>query len=221
MTFDFVARLKQEARVTLTAVEETVLSLAERVNRKVQLLRLHWQASQIQGSITGLYRDLGRRLIGELAVRPSETGFSAAGFGRGLSMETQASLMAASHQVQSLKAQFSQIEIKIGAMKSELIREDISRFTRDLEVRGITLQYVGVRQSSALSGHRVQELATMTQVRVVALVRGPLVLGADSDDQLQPGDGLLLLGPPQTVTDAATALSTRRLRPRAETRSAH
>ncbi len=220
MTFDFLARLKQEARVTLTAAEETVLGLAERVNRKVQLLRLHWQASQIQSSITGLYRDLGRRLIGELAARPSATGFTAAGFGRGLSMETQASLMGTSHQVQGLKAQFSQIEAKIGTMKSELIREDISRFTRDVEVRGMTLHYVGVQQSSALAGHRVQELAGMPHVRLVALVRGPLVLGAESDDQLQPGDGVLLLGPPEAVKDAATALTTRRLRPRAEARSA-
>lgn len=221
MTIDFLARMKQEARVTLTAVEETVLGLAERVNRKVQLLRLHWHASQIQGSMTGLYRDLGRRLIGELGVRPSDTGFAAAGFGRGLSIETQASLMSTSHQIQSLKTQFSQIETKIGAMKSELIREDLSRFTRDLEVRGMTLQYIGVQQSSALAGHRVQELATMAHVRFVALVRGPLVLGAESDDQLQPGDGVLLLGPPEAVSDAATALTTRRHRPHAEARSAH
>ena len=47
MSLEFFSRLQRELSVTGSALYETVLAVSERVNRKVQIMRLHWQASTL------------------------------------------------------------------------------------------------------------------------------------------------------------------------------
>ena len=42
MTAEFLQRIRKEFTLTLTGLRETVLAISERVNRKVQVLKLHW-----------------------------------------------------------------------------------------------------------------------------------------------------------------------------------
>ena len=57
---DLLTRLRQELRFTLATIEEGTLAVAERVNRKVQLMRLHWQASQAQAALSRMNLALRR-----------------------------------------------------------------------------------------------------------------------------------------------------------------
>ena len=41
MSLELLGRIQQELSITGSAIYETVLALAERANRKVQVLRLH------------------------------------------------------------------------------------------------------------------------------------------------------------------------------------
>ena len=64
MRFDFLNRLQKELSITSTALHETIVSISERVNRKVQILRLHWQASTLLERIDGVTHDLGQQIAG-------------------------------------------------------------------------------------------------------------------------------------------------------------
>ena len=55
MSLELLGRIQQELSITGSAVYETVLALAERANRKVQVLRLHSQASSL---LSQLNRDM-------------------------------------------------------------------------------------------------------------------------------------------------------------------
>ncbi len=69
MRLDFLNRLQKELSVTSTALHEAVVSIAERVNRKVQILRLHWQASSVLERIDAISQDLGHQLVGAPPAR--------------------------------------------------------------------------------------------------------------------------------------------------------
>lgn len=189
MSFDFVARLRQELRVTLAAAEETVLGLAERVNRKVQLLRLHWQASHLYDHIASVHRDVGRSIATDLRDRRD---------GR-LSPDTEGLIQRSAQQIQDLKHHLAQLEARIQAMQSEAVREDLQQFLRDLEFRGNSLQYIHVGRYAPIVEAPLRELTTIPNLQVVGVIRGPLVLPPDSAQRVRVGDALLLLGPPEAL----------------------
>ena len=47
MSLEFLGRLQRELSLTGSAVYESVVAIAERVNRKVHVLRLHGQAASL------------------------------------------------------------------------------------------------------------------------------------------------------------------------------
>jgi hypothetical protein len=52
MSLELLGRIQQELSISGSALYETVLGLAERANRKVQVLRLHSQASSRSNRFT-------------------------------------------------------------------------------------------------------------------------------------------------------------------------
>ncbi len=204
MTFDFLARLQQELRLTLATAEETILAVAERVNRRIQLLRLHWNASQIQEEITEVHRDLGQALTTWLPATPS---------GQGRSPFTEppeaaAIVGRASGQLHALKEQLLKTEARIQAIQSETVRDDLQQFLRDLESRGYGLRYVSVPNHGPLADGRLQGIMAVPEIYVVGVIRGPLVLKPDPHHLLRPGELLLLMGPPDVLTHCEAELLT-------------
>ena len=70
MSLELLGRIQQELSITGSAIYETVLALAERTNRKVQVLRLHNQASTLLSQIEQTHGELGRQIAGLSAKRP-------------------------------------------------------------------------------------------------------------------------------------------------------
>ena len=62
MSLELLGRIQQELSITGSAIYETILALAERANRKVQVLRLHSHASNLLRQIEQGHGDLTRRL---------------------------------------------------------------------------------------------------------------------------------------------------------------
>jgi hypothetical protein len=75
MSFEFFGRLQKELSLTGNAVYESVVAVAERVNRKVHVLRLHGQAASLLTQIETVQGELGQQLAGALSrhfpARPS------------------------------------------------------------------------------------------------------------------------------------------------------
>jgi len=75
MSLELLGRIQQELSITGSAIYETVLALAERANRKVQVLKLHSHASSLLSQIEEVHGQLGRQ-IATLCARRHPTAMS-------------------------------------------------------------------------------------------------------------------------------------------------
>lgn len=198
---DLLTRLRQELRFTLATVEEGTLAIAERVNRKVQLMRLHWQASQIQAALSRVHRHLGETLSQDVAEP-------------GLSSEARVSTPAVDEvlhqslpQVQSYKEQLERISTQVGVLRSEFVHDDLVRYYRDIQIRGETFAYVPVARGSSCIGLPFEALASRYEVRVLMVVRGAVLLNPTDRSMIRAGDQLALAGQAEVLTPCVAQLT--------------
>src|SRR2546430_17241761 len=62
MTTEFLQRIRKEISVTQDTVREVIIGLSERVNRKVQTLKLHWRAASPSEQRESVLQELGAYL---------------------------------------------------------------------------------------------------------------------------------------------------------------
>ena len=169
MSLEFFGRLQRELALTGSAVYESVVAVAERVNRKVHVLRLHGQAASLLTQIESVQGDLGRQLTAALSRNA---------FGRpGLSpSEFERTLTQATDRVHLLKQTLVQVDAQIRALKLEAIQGDLLTLQRDLSLRAAALERLTVSHACKAVGKQVSDLAWPASVRLVTVFRGPFLI---------------------------------------------
>ena len=204
MHLDLLTRLRQELRFTLTTIEEGTLAVAERVNRKVQLMRLHWQASQVQAALARVHRHLGET-VSRAVIDPSVPSES-----RGSHLAAENDLRESLPQVQSYKEQLDRINLQVGVLRSEFVHDDLVRYYRDLQVRGESFTYVPVARGSSCIGIPFEALGSRFGVRVLMIVRGAVLLNSTDRSMVRAGDYVALAGSAQALTPCVAQLTASR-----------
>ncbi len=203
MNFDFFGRLQRELRITVATLEETVLAVAEQVQRKVRLLRLHWQAAQIQEQITLVHRGIGQAVAAAIHGTP----------GRRLTSDSldettlTTELARGQEQIRALKAQMLHTDSRIQVLRAEAMRDDLKECLRDLESRGWSLEYVTLRDGMPLVGRYLGDLMATPNLRPLGLLRGPSLLPVDPGLALRADDRLLLMGTPEALSQCRSLLA--------------
>jgi len=188
MTTEFLRRIRKEFTLTSRGIHETVLAIAERVNRKVQILKLHWQAASLAGQIEHLHQQLGAALCTVLAPHD---GRSTHEISHGT---TEPHLAEIASRVRLLKKELLQVDPRVRQIESEALREDLLNLERDLFLRSATLERLRVVQGAPASGSTAGQLGLPASVRVVAVLRGPSLLLSFDTVVFRPGDMVILLG---------------------------
>lgn len=188
MTAEFVRRIRKEFTLTAKGIQETVLAIAERVNRKVQILRLHWQAASFSGQIERLHQQLGASLCTVLAP---QDGRHTHDISHGT---TEQYLTDISARVRTLKKELLQVDPRVRQIESEALREDLLNLERDLFHRSATIERIRVVPGAPASGCPVGQLGLPASVRIVAVLRGPSLLLSFESVLFRPGDMVILLG---------------------------
>lgn len=187
MTTEFVRRIRKEFTLTARGIHETVLAIAERVNRKVQILRLHWQAASLSGRIERLHQQLGATLCVELAPHDGHAHEISHG-------TTEQHLTDISSRVSTLKKELLLVDPRVRQIESEALREDLLNLERDLFYRSATIERLRVVPGAPASGCPVGQLGLPASVRIVAVLRGPSLLLSFETVLFRPGDMVILLG---------------------------
>ncbi|MGH7167580.1 MAG: TrkA C-terminal domain-containing protein, partial [Nitrospiraceae bacterium] len=188
----------KEISVTQDAAREIVIGLSERVNRKVQTLKLHWRAASLSDQRESALQELGAYLASLLAQasglpeRDSER------------QGAEARLVEAASRVRGLKKESMQLDTLVRELEADTLREDLLRIQQDLTVRAATLERISVAQGSSVLGQPVSHLSLPPATRVVAVCRGPAFLAVDQHLVLRAGDIVILVGP---RTELKTAVS--------------
>lgn len=190
ITADFLQRLTKEAKVTVAGLRESVLAIAERVNRKTQTLRLHWQASTLIRQMENVSRSVGQTLCD--LVAPSHTIDPLASVTQATA---DARLLEAATTARFIKQELMHVEESIRELEVEVLHEDLIKIQRDLTSRSAGLSRFVVAPGSSAVGLSLAQLNLPETTRVAAVLRGPTILSSSAEIPIRVGDILILIGP--------------------------
>ncbi|MBI4401463.1 MAG: hypothetical protein HY581_07520 [Nitrospirae bacterium] len=188
MTAEFLQRIRKEVTINLEALREIVIAISERVNRKVQILKLHWQAAKVLTQVESVHRDLGESVC---TLLPHD------GEGHGLELDRpkiQAKLAEAASRLRQLKKELGHIDSMARELESETVQEDLFKIQYDLAARSASIERVQVVPGAAAIGCSVGQLRLTPTTRVVAIFRGATLLTSLDTVVVQSGDVVVLLG---------------------------
>lgn len=187
MSFEFFGRLQRELSFTGSAVYESVVAVAERVNRKVHVLRLHGQAASLLTQIDTVEGDLGKHLAAAFSG-------NAAGHLRPSPADVERPLNLATDRVHVLKQTLVQVDAQIRALKLEAIQGDLLSLQRDLSLRAAGIERLPVSHGSHAAGKQVSELAWPATVRLVTVFRGPFLIPPTEGFVFRADDIVIAIG---------------------------
>jgi len=189
MSLEFIGRLQKELSLTGSAVYESVLAIAERVNRKVHILRLHSQAASLLSQIETEQGELGRRLVGAIPDRLSVSRATTVS-----PADIDQILQRALGRIQDLKQTLVQVDGQIRELKMETIHEDLLRLQRDLSLRSAALDRLLVVQGSPAVGKSLADLTLPSSARLVTVLRGPFLIPPSDAFVFRPDDIVIVIG---------------------------
>jgi hypothetical protein len=189
MSLEFMGRLQKELSLTGSALYESVVAIAERVNRKVHILRLHSQAANLLSQIESVHGDLGRRLVSAIPDKSSSI--------RGMQSspgDLERALDQGFTRIQDLKQTLLQVDGQIRELKMETIHEDLLTLQRDLSLRSAALERILVAQGSPVVGKSLAELSLPSSIRLVTVFRGPFLIPPSDTLLFRPDDIVIAIG---------------------------
>jgi K+/H+ antiporter YhaU regulatory subunit KhtT len=188
MVLEFLGRLQKEFSITGQAIYETIIAIAERVNRKVEVLRLQGQAATVITQIDTAHADLGRQITAVWARRLLP------GHEVALTAELNQLLSHTTARIHQLKQTLVAVDTQVRALKLETVQEDFLLLQRDLKRRSASLERVPLPQGSPAIGQKIGDLRLPESVRVVTIFRGPFFISAADDLVLRADDILIVVG---------------------------
>ena len=189
MSLELLGRIQQELSITGSAIYETILAVAERANRKVQVLRLHSQASNLLSQIEQGHGDLGRQIVGLCAKRPPFSHESIPP-----SDQLEVFLGQAGDRIQQLKQTLLSVDSQIRELKLETIHHELLTLQQDLSLRAAAIERLPIVQGSPVIGRRLGEVMLPMSVRLITVLRGPFLVPPDDVLVLRIDDVLVMVG---------------------------
>lgn len=189
MSFEFFGRIHKEVSITGNAFYEIVLAIAERVNRKTQIVRLHWQAAALLQRLDEQSIAVGSQLADRVMHRfiiQADPGTAL------IALET--TLAHAVAQAHELKQSLLQIDSKIRELKLEALHEDMLSLQQDLSLRSARVERVSVTPHAAAVGQSINEMPQSSSVHLASVLRGPFLLAPSDGLVFRPDDIVILLG---------------------------
>lgn len=188
MTTEFLHRIRKELTVTLTGLHEVVIAVSERVNRKVQILKLHWQASAMDQQIEAIHQRVGEQIVARL----TEDG--AAPNSDSNRQEIDHLLAEATSRIRLLKGDLGQVEALMRELEAETLRETLLKVQHDLFTRTASLERVVVSHGAAAIGRAPAQLGLASSTHVVAILRGSAIVTQPDRLVFRAGDIVILIG---------------------------
>ena len=187
MSLEFFGRLQKELSLTGSAVYESVVAVAERVNRKVHVLRLHGHAASLLTQIETVQAELGQELAAALSRRaPGPSG--------PLPSDLERTVTQAADRVHLLKQTLIQVDAQIRALKLEAIQGDLLTLQRDLSLRAAAIERLSVSHGSQTVGKRISDFAWPPSVRLVTVFRGPFLIPPTEEFVFRADDVVIAIG---------------------------
>jgi K+/H+ antiporter YhaU regulatory subunit KhtT len=189
MTFELLGRVHKELSITGQAFYETLLSISELVNRKVQIIRLHWQAATLLQQIDDVTAKVGQQIVAQVSDRLVYQNHPDSVVG-----VIDQALADAISRVQELKQSLSGVDAQIRELKIEMVHQDLLSLQRDLALRSGGIERLTVARGAAAVGQPLSALPRYSSAYVATVLRGPFLLAPANDLLFRPDDIVVLIG---------------------------
>ena len=189
MTFELLSRVHKELSITGHAFYETILSISELVNRKVQIIRLHWQASTLLQHIDDVTAKVGQQIVAQVSDRLLYQNHADSVVG-----VIDRILVDAISRVQELKQSLAGVDAQIRELKIETVHQDLLSLQRDLALRSGGIERLTVVRGAAAAGQSLSALSPYSSACVATIIRGSFLLAPTADLLFRPGDIVVLIG---------------------------
>jgi K+/H+ antiporter YhaU regulatory subunit KhtT len=189
MTFELLGRVHKELSITGQAFYETLLSISELVNRKVQIIRLHWQAATLLQQIDDVTAKVGQQIVAQVSDRLVYQNHPDSVVG-----VIDQALADAISRVQELKQSLSGVDAQIRELKIETVHQDLLSLQRDLALRSGGIERLTVARGAAAVGQPLSALPRYSSAYVATVLRGPFLLAPANDLLFRPDDIVVLIG---------------------------
>lgn len=191
MSFELLGRVHKELSISGSAFYETILAIAERVNRKVQVIRLHWYASSLLQRMEHVTGEVGHQVAYQVSRRfqvrsqpdsaPSTSTLDAA-------------LTRATVRVQELKQSLVLVDAQIRELKLEAIHQDLLCLQRDLSLRLAGIERLTISGGAGAVGQPLSAMPRSSSVHIATILRGPFLLAPAEDLVFRSDDIVVLIG---------------------------
>ncbi len=189
MSLELLGRVHKELSITGSAFYETILAISERVNRKVQIIRLHWHASTLLQQSEHLTGKVGQQIVDQVSRR-----FLARNQPDSSLSTLDATLTPATDRVQELKQSLVQVDAKIRELKLEAIQDDLLRLQRELSLRSAGIERLTIIRGAAAVGQPISAMPRSPSVHIATILRGPFLLTLAQDLVFRSDDIVVLIG---------------------------
>lgn len=189
MNFELLGRIHKELSITGHSFYETVLAISEQVNRKVHIMRLHWQASVFLQRIDGVNAMIGQSIAQQVSRRFQDSSQPQTAISR-----LEETFAEAIPRIQEFKQSLSRVDTHIREIKFESIREGLLSLQRDLTLRSAGIERLTVRRGAPAASQSLSALPHVPDSRVVTILRGPFLLAPTDDLVFRPGDIVIVVG---------------------------
>jgi K+/H+ antiporter YhaU regulatory subunit KhtT len=189
MNLELLGRIHKEVSISGSALYEIILAISERVNRKTQIIRLHWHASTLLRRIDDVAGLLGQEMVDQVARR-----FLIQTQPNSAVTTLDNSLSHAAAQVQELKKSLLQVDAQIRGLKLEAIHEDLLRLQQDLSLRSARIERLTIIPNAAAIGQSINTMPGPSSVHIVSILRGPFLLAPSDGLVFRPDDIVVLIG---------------------------
>lgn len=202
-------RVVRDVMIGWSGLREGVFEIAERLNRRVQLLRWSTEAAEHERTLNELYRQLGQQIEqthlglgngGDLSHTIPATSATGA-------LATDPNMSHVVEAVMHVKAELERLERRMRALKAEGREDEVESFLQALWRSGGRVEVVSLPPDSPAVGLRLPDLRLPEDVRLVGLQRGQVVLTVQDDLSLMAGDRLLIVGPDRAMDEAVARLA--------------
>lgn len=188
MNFELLGRIHKELSITGHTFYETILAVSEQVNRKVHIIRLHWQASVLLQRIDDVNALVGQHVVQHVLSRSQNAHEPHTAVSR-----LDELIGGAITQVQELKQSLSKVDAYIREIKLETIREGLLSLQRDLTLRSAGIERLLVRRNAPATGQTLGALPVPASC-VTSILRGSFLLAPTEDLVFRPGDIVIVMG---------------------------
>jgi hypothetical protein len=190
MKTDFFDRIRREMALSLDGAQEMVLAVADRANRKMQTMRLHWHAANLGRQIAMVQEHVGAMTCEAIARLEPSPGLEPT------SDQHNLQLLLEEHaaSIRLLKKELSEVDRRIAEIDADTLSDDLLKFQKDLSARSMMVTRLTIVPGAPVVGCSPDHLSLSPSTRIVAVFRGPTLLGVQWQGGLRQGDIVVVLG---------------------------